>query len=286
MGAEAHLRGRLGEDREAGCLARWARGSRSSRSVWRPAMITPAIASPMWPAISSRTNSVGSRSTWVTAVSGRPSRPSRASGSVAVTAPSTGIGESGSRKGTFRWTGPGRISPRARAIARQATERMWRRPESSASWVPTSQNQRTDSPKVLIWSMVWPARSRAAPAVGRRSARSAAAPIRRPRRSPGDSWRAPYPRYRAARSARPSPAPPRGRRRRPSARRRSPSPRSPAPATAPPPAASIANRGRRPPASPHRAPTPRRRPTRGRCWRWSVSVERRCLRRCGEKLGL
>ena len=53
----------------------------------------------MWPATSSRMNSVGSRSTRVTAVSGRPSRPWRASGSVAVTAPSTGIGASGSRKG-------------------------------------------------------------------------------------------------------------------------------------------------------------------------------------------
>ena len=52
--------------------------------------------------------------------------------------------------------------------ARQATERRWSRPMSSASWVPTSQNQRTASPKVLIWSIVWPAPIRAAPAAGRR----------------------------------------------------------------------------------------------------------------------
>jgi 2-succinyl-5-enolpyruvyl-6-hydroxy-3-cyclohexene-1-carboxylate synthase len=47
----------------------------------------------------------------------------RARGSVAVTAPSTGSGASGSRQGRLRWTGPGRVSPRAATSARQATLR-------------------------------------------------------------------------------------------------------------------------------------------------------------------
>ena len=81
--------------------------------------------------------------------------------------------------------------------------------------------------------------------------------------------RAPSPRCRAAPPARRSPAPPRGRRTPPSARRRSPSPRSPAAARAPPPAASSASRARSPPAAAPRARAPRRRPRRGRCWRWS-----------------
>ena len=111
----------------------------------------------MWPATSSSRKAVGSRSIRVTAVSGRPARPSRASGSVAVTAPSTASGASGSRQGTFRCTGPGRTSPRAAARARQATERKCSSPSSSAAWVPTSQNQRTEEPKSLIWSIVCPA---------------------------------------------------------------------------------------------------------------------------------
>ena len=82
----------------------------------------------------------------VTAVNGRPWRPFSASGSVAVTAPSWGSGARGSRKGKLRWTGPGRVSPRAAAKARQAVERKCSRPSSSAAWVPTSQNQRTESP--------------------------------------------------------------------------------------------------------------------------------------------
>ena len=69
---------------------RWASGSRSSGSSWRPATMTPEIASAMCPATSSRRKTEGSRSIRVTAVSGRPPRPSSASGSVAVTAPSTG----------------------------------------------------------------------------------------------------------------------------------------------------------------------------------------------------
>ena len=51
--------------------ARWASGSRSSGSSWRPATMTPAIASPMWPAISSSRKAEGSRSIGVTAVRGR-----------------------------------------------------------------------------------------------------------------------------------------------------------------------------------------------------------------------
>ena len=76
----------------------------------------------MWPATSSIKKAVGSRSRLVTAVSGRLPRPSRASRSLAVTAPSTGIGASGSRQ-KLRSTGPGRALPRAAASARQATER-------------------------------------------------------------------------------------------------------------------------------------------------------------------
>ena len=121
-----------------------------------------------------------------------------------------------------------------------------------------------------------PAQLRAA---GRRSARSAAAPIRRPRRPPGGSSRAPSPRCRAAPPARRSPARRRGRRRRRSARRRSPSPRSPARARAPPPAASSASPARRPPAAARRAPTPRQRPRRERYWHWSGPC-------CGEKVAL
>ena len=96
--------------------ARWASGSRSSGSSWRPATMTPAIASPMCPATSSSRKAEGSRSIRVTAVSGRPSRPSSASGSVAVTAPSTGTGASGSRQGEVEVD---RAGPRLAARRRQ-----------------------------------------------------------------------------------------------------------------------------------------------------------------------
>src|SRR6185312_4454978 len=98
--------------------------------------------------------------------------------------------------------------------------------------------------------------------------RPAAAPIRRPRRPRGGSWRGRCPRCRAAPPARRSPERRRGRRRPPSARRRSPSPRSPAPATERRRAAWSATRATPPRASAHRAPTPQRRPKQVRCWRW------------------
>ena len=114
------------------------------------------------------------------------------------------------------------------------------------------------------------------------------APIRRPRRPRGGSWRPRCPRCRAA-----PPASPRrlrgaeGEEGRPSARRRSPSPRSRAGARAPPPAASSASRGRRPRGAGRRARAPRRRPRRVRCWRWSgprrlatFSAIRRIKRQC------
>ena len=66
-----------------------------------------------------------------------------------------------------------------------------------------------------------------------------------------------------------SPGRRRARRRRPSARRRSRSPRSPAGARARPRAGSSASRGRAPRGARRRAPAPRRRPRRARCWRWS-----------------
>ena len=50
-----------------------------------------------------------------TAMSGLEPRPSRASDDVAVTSSGCRSGPSGSRKGTLRWTGPGRGSPRAAA---------------------------------------------------------------------------------------------------------------------------------------------------------------------------
>ena len=54
--------------------------------------------------------------------------PRAPASSVAVTSSGRGSGPSGSRQGTFRWTGPGRGSPAAVQKARQATERKCRRP--------------------------------------------------------------------------------------------------------------------------------------------------------------
>ena len=124
VGAAAQLRGRLGEDREAGGAARWASGSRSSGSSWRPATITPDDRVADVSATSSSRKLEGSRSTGVTAVSGRRSRPSSASGSVAVTAPSTATGASGSRQGEVEVDRTrARLARAPRRSARQATER-------------------------------------------------------------------------------------------------------------------------------------------------------------------
>ena len=122
--AAAQLRGRLGEDREAGGAGEV--GERLAQlGVELAAGDDHSGAAPR--RCARRPRRAGTRTARgrpaSTAVSGRPSRPSSASGSVAVTAPSTGIGASGSRQGRLRWTGPGRGSPRAAASARQATER-------------------------------------------------------------------------------------------------------------------------------------------------------------------
>ena len=123
MGTAAKLRGRLGEDREAGSAGEVGEGlaqlgvalaAGDDDAADRVADVARDLV---------ERNAEGSRSIRVTAVSGRPSRPSSASGSLAVTAPSTATGASGSRQGRLRWTGPGRVSPRAAASARQATER-------------------------------------------------------------------------------------------------------------------------------------------------------------------
>ncbi len=224
----------------------------------------------MWPATSSSRKVEGSRSSRVTAVSGRPSRPSSASGSVAVTAPSTATGASGSRQGRLRWTGPG---PRLAARRRQ-------RPAGDGAVV-----QQPVVVGLVGADFAEPAHRRAEeldlvdrlpgadPAQLRRPVgaehEQRRPPIRRPRRPPGGSWRPRCPRCRAAPPARRSPARRRARRSRPSARRGSPSPRSPAGARAPPRAESSASRGRRPRGAARRARAPRRRPRRGRCWRWS-----------------
>ena len=97
-------------------------------------------------ATSSSRKSEGSRSIGVTAVSGRSPRPSSASGSLAVTAPSTGDRRQRLAPGQVEVDrARARLASR-RANARQAIERKWSSPSSSASWVPTSQNQRTEEP--------------------------------------------------------------------------------------------------------------------------------------------
>ncbi len=104
--------------------ARWASGSRSSGSSWRPATITPAIASPMWPATSSSRKAEGSRSIR----RHRGQRPPVA----ALQRQRVGRGHRALDRDRRQRLAPGqvevdraraRISPRAAASARQATER-------------------------------------------------------------------------------------------------------------------------------------------------------------------
>ena len=275
VGAAAQLRGRLGEDREAGGARRGGRAARAARgragARRRSRRSRPRA---MCLATSSSRKAEGSRSIGVTAVSGRPSRPSSASGSVAVTAPSTGSGASGSRQGRLRWTGPGRGSPRAAAKARQASRAVVQQPVVvglvRADFAEPAHRGAVELQLVDRLPGADPAQLRRAVG-GQRDQRHA--PTRRPRRSPGGSWRRRCPRCRASPPARRSPAPRPARRRRRSARRRSPSPRSPAGARAPPPAASSASRGRGPRAAARSAPAPRRRRRRARCWRWSGPSE-------------
>ncbi len=92
-----------------------------------------------------------------TSVSGRSPLPPSAEAELAVTSAGRASGPSGSRQETFRCTGPGRGSPAAAAKPRQATARKCSSPESSASWVPSSENQRTAEPYSFSWSIVCPA---------------------------------------------------------------------------------------------------------------------------------
>ena len=72
----------------------------------------------------------------------------------AGTSPSTGVGSSGFRKGTFRWTGPGGV-PLAASTARASVTRSERSLRASGSGSGSVRWYRTASPYSLVWSVVW-----------------------------------------------------------------------------------------------------------------------------------
>ena len=266
--------------------ARWASGSRSSGSSWRPATITPAIASPMWPATSSSRKAEGSRSIRVTAVSGRAVAPFQRQ--------RIGRGDRALDRERRQRLAPGKVEvdrPRPRLPARGGQR-------------PAGDRAVVQQPVVvgLVGADFAEPAHRGAEELDLVDRLPGADPaqLRRPvgaeddqrhRRFVGLADRRVVVRGGGAGGAeqrhrrRRSPAPPRARRTPPSARRGSPSPRSPAGARAPPPAASSGSRGRRPRGAVRRAPAPRRRRRRGRCWRWSdPRWQCRFSRPCGYKV--
>ena len=118
--ARSARRGSGSRRRAASC----ASGSRSSGSSWRPATITPEIASRDVPGdlVEQELGGldvVGRHRGQRTRRRAPPARADR----WRSPRPRSGIGASGSRQARLRWTGPGRGSPRAAAKARQAVER-------------------------------------------------------------------------------------------------------------------------------------------------------------------